>query len=1148
MKKSYFLLLILMLSTTISSSANMVTTNEVLSSTMQDKRVSITCENMSLEDILMLISKQTGIGYSYDKSVDATQAIYSLEVADQSIKSVLDQLLMDTPYTYKVSGGDMITIFKQPSNSSDTTTIRNEIVIIPIKGKVTHRKNPLVGATIIKEDGTGTVTDDDGNFILNVQIGTEIEVGYYGMKSRVITITEENDDKMLVIELQEDELAIDDVITTGYVNVRKQGFTGNTVTIKREELLKASKTNVVKALQTFDPSFRMVVNNMWGSDPNALPEMNIRGASSIAKQQATFNADGTVTRNDLSKSNLQDNPNLPTFIMDGFEISATKLYDFDPSRIESITILKDAAATALYGSRASNGVVVITTVQPKAGEVSVQYNYVGTVQAPDLSDYRLLNAADKLEVERLAGYYTWDPALNELEDSYDLAREYNNKRADVLRGVDTDWLALPLQNVFNSKHSLYVDGGSENLRFGLDLNYTDGDGVMKGSGRDNYSAGLYVQYTYKNLAIRNYTSFQQTISTESPYGDFSDYADQQPYDAYEDENGELLRELEWGSGTFNKLNPLYESTLGNFNRSESKEFINNLSINWNITRDLLFKSQFSMTLNNGGRDEFYDPLSLNSRNINIASDDNSQSGTYYLSSSEDISIEFNSILSYNKNINNHMINASAGYEVRESNNDYTSSTYIGFPSGTLSSPQYAAAEYGRTSFSDGRVRSLGGFLSVNYSYKDIYLFDLSSRYEGSSNFGSDKPYGLFWATGFGINIHKYDFMKSVKWVDMLRLRGSYGETGKANFAPYQARTTFEVLTDEWYKTGYGAELKALGNSRLSWERTLTLDVGGEVSLFNDRLYVKATYYEKRTKDLVSSVTLPSSTGFTTYYDNVGETSNIGYELDLRVKAIDTKDVQLVINANLAHNKNTLEKISDSQKAYNLKVQESFDYFNHFTLNNLGLENVVPFLQYEEGGSQTAIYGVKSLGINPATGQDVYVTSLGTLTDKWVASDQVILGDTQPMAQGAFGFSLTYKQFNLYTSFMYEFGGDQFNQTLMDKIENVNIYATNVDERVLSERWSTPNVAAKYKALQYDKTNTYLTKPNSRFVQEYNMLSLSSVELSYDFKTSLIERYKLSMLRLTIGMNDMLYLSNIQQERGLSYPYARVINFSLRASF
>ena len=1011
---------------------------------------------------------------------------------------------------------------------------------ITITGTVVDIKaNPLQGvAVLVKGTTIGVETDASGRYSLTFAVGAEgsvLEFSSIGYKLVEKTCTKS---QVLNITLEEDVHFISTVVVTGFANIKQESFTGNSVTIKNDELMKASKTNVLKAIQTFDPSFRIVDNNLMGSNPNAVPEMYIRGQSGMGNFDK-------LDASDLSKSNLKDNPNLPTFIMDGFEISATTLYDFDPNRIESITILKDAAATAVYGSRAANGVVVITTVTPKPGKLNVSYNFTGSVTAPDLSDYNLLNAAEKLELERMVGFY--DVANSDgYTSEYTLKKEYYEKLANVKEGVNTYWMAKPLRTVFNHNHSLYIDGGSNSLRFGIDMKYSNQDGVMKGSKRDNIGAGAYIQYNYKSVNIKNYFSYTQTNSADSPYGSFSKFTSQLPYDKFSDENGKILQTLRyWGSGTAsNKENPMYEATLHNFQKQKREELMNNLSVNWHIIPSLLFKGQLSLTKTISKSDTFYDPLSKQSGNIFPLSSSNISSGTYNINNSDGYTVDLSTTLSYNTRLGKHAINALAGFNLREDNSTSNYLTYVGFPSGILSSPMYAKEVYKKGTFYEDTKRMLGVLASVNYAYDDTYLLDASFRLDGSSAFGTDQRFAPFWSGGLGINIHKYGFMEDVSWINRLKLRGSFGQTGKANFPAYDARSSYVILSDEWYKTGYGAVLQALGNTQLKWETTNTTDVGLELGLWDDLVYARGSYYNKRTVDLITSVTLPSSAGFSSYKDNVGEISNKGFELDLRINPVRTRDWNLVMNLNLAHNKNRIEKISNSMKAYNEKVIAMYRQNLAYNDPDKAMQTM-PFLQYVEGGSLNSIYGVRSLGINPVDGEEVFLSRTGNIVNKWDASDQVVLGTTEPKAQGSFGFNLTYKQFSLYASFMYEFGAQRYNQTLVDKVENVNVYASNVDRRVMEDRWMKPGDVAKYKKISTDRMTTNFTKPTSRFVQDYNALSLSSVELAYEMPRDLLKRIHFSTMRFTVGMNDIFHLQSIKMERGLSYPYARTVNFSVK---
>lgn len=1099
-------------------------------------RLSFSVKNASLEEVLLTLKKKTNYYFLYNsKAVRAISGI-TLKVQNASVESILSSCLKSTPFEYTIKDNTIV-IKAKPGQEQ---LVAQEDPRRLLLGTVTsqHTKQPLAGVTVYVKGGRhGTVTDSRGEYILEFEPQpapkeTNIVFSFVGMETQTIPFTGQT---RINVVMKESADEMENVVVTGYANVRRESFTGNTVSISKDQLQKVSKTNVMKALQTFDPSFRIKENTTWGSDPNALPEVYIRGESGIGTKE--------LDRDEYSKANLKDNPNLPVFILDGFEITAQKLYDMDMNRIENITILKDAAATALYGSRAANGVVVITSVAPTPGKLNVSYSMVGDVVVPDLSDYNLMNAAEKLELERIAGCYDKSLNPNSTSSQAELSAEYNSKLANVMKGVDTYWLAKPLRTAFNHKHSIYIDGGSDAFRFGVDFQYANQDGVMKGSKRDRIGAGVYLQYVYRNVSIKNYTSFLQTDSEESPYGSFSKYTTALPYDEYLDENGNYLETLrDWSGTMYNRENPLYEAGLQSFNRSKSQEFINNLSVNWNITPYLLLKGQLSITKTINDSDIFYDPLSKQSPII--LSTSSLSAGSLSTSRGNDLRYDFNAYFSFNRSFAQHNINAQAGVNILSTTSTDLSSTYLGFPSGSLSSINYAQELQGKPISTESTARTVGFLMALNYSFQDIYLLDVSARFDGNSAFGKDRRFAPFWSSGVGLNIHNYAFMKDSP-VSLLRLRATYGQTGKINFPAYAARTTYTILADEWYKTGFGATLKALGNPDLSWETTNTLDVGFELGLWHDRIYTKFSYYDKVTKDLINDVTIPSSTGFTTYRDNIGEISNRGVEVDLRITAIQRRNLFLTFNANLAHNRNRLTKISHSLQEYNRRVQDLINNGNIYQDDFMSK----PFTQYVEGVSINSIWGMKSLGINPATGEEVFVTKDGQITSNWITSQQQVLGTTDPTIQGSFGFNLQWKQFSLYTTFLYEAGGQRYNQTLADKVEGVNIYSSNVDRRVLTDRWSHPGQHALYKKMPSgQQLSVEKTRSTSRFVQDYNMLEMPSLTLGYEFKREWIAPLRLSMLRLEIGANDLFHVSSVKQERGLSYPYARTFTFAIRAAF
>lgn len=307
---------------------------------------------------------------------------------------------------------------------------------------------------------------------------------------------------------------------------------------------------------------------------------------------------------------------------------------------------------------------------------------------------------------------------------------------------------------------------------------------------------------------------------------------------------------------------------------------------------------------------------------------------------------------------------------------------------------------------------LGGLGTFNYSYDNIYLADVSVRFDGNSEFGSEQRFAPFFSGGIGLNIHNYDYFKDLKWLDRLKIRTTYGVTGKVDFSPYEAQTIYQIINNEWYKTGIGAQLMAMGNKNLGWEKTGNWDIGVDLDIFKGLLQMDFSYYRKKTVDLVNNVTLPSSTGFTTYKDNIGEVMNKGFEIQLRSNVFQNEDWLVAVFANLAHNKNEILKISDSLKDYNNKVLAKYDDYDE-AWNRTDEKYSETYLQYVEGGSLTSIFGVRSLGINPADGREIFIKRDGSLTYDWSAADQVVIGNEEPKAQGTFGLNLRWKNFTLF---------------------------------------------------------------------------------------------------------------------------------------
>ena len=1095
----------------------------------QDKTVTLNLRNVSVETALDAVKKQTGVNMLYNSQMFKGVSPVSVNAKNERWEVALKLILNPQGFDYVVKDG--IVVIRKMQTEKRENRIRGMVV--------DANREPIPGASIIvKGTRTGTSTNIEGEFTLDVKNDkVTLEVSFIGMKKQTLQV-DASRKKMLEITLVDDVKTLDDVVVTGYSNVRKTSFTGSSTQISGDDLRKVSQTNVIGALQTFDPSFRLVSNAQFGSDPNALPEMYIRGRSGFGVKE--------LDKDQLSKSNLENNPNLPTFIMDGFEVSIEKIYDLDPTRIESMTILKDAAATAIYGSRAANGVVVITTVAPKPGEVRVSYNFTGTLEMPDLRDYNLANASEKLEIERRAGLY--DKGNNGNNTTADGLNKYYEKYALIQSGIDTDWLSLPLRNAFDHKHSLYIEGGTPNLRYGVDASYNGGNGVMKGSGRDRYSIGFSLDYRVKKLQVKNTVSFGHTKSKESPYGAFSDYTSLLPYETpYK--NGTLVKQLYYSRKGSNSVNnPLYEATLSNYEWSAYDEIIDNLSVNWYLNDYLTVKGQFSVTKQYTSSERFYDPLS--SKVSVYATTDTKLQGDLFTGEGSSLSWNSNAFLYYTRSFGNHNFNFSGGWEASAYNTENTSAQYRGFPSGQFNSLNYASEIYKKPTLTENTTRRVSILATLNYTWNDIYLADASVRFDGSSEFGANQKWAPFFSGGLGVNIHNYDFLKGNEKINKLKVRASYGRTGKVNFPAYAATTMYETLFDEWYITGYGAVLKALGNKDLSWEKTDKFNFGIETQFFNQRLTVDLDYYYEKTIDLINDVTLSQTSGFSTYKNNMGEVENKGFEMQIRADIYRDRNWSVALWGNMAHNKNKILKISDSQKAYNERVAEFYKKeLQYQAIYNTSLKDAnyaVPISQYAEGESLTSIWAVRSLGIDPTTGKELFLNRDGSITDTWDASQEVVVGNTEPKLNGSIGLNATYKNWSLFAAFQYEFGGQEYNQTLVDRVENADIANGNVDLRVLTQRWQKPGDVAEFKNIADSKLTTL---PTSRFVQDKKYIRLSALTLSYDFNREWIKKHlHMNMLRLEMSSSDFINWNSIRQERGLSYPKSWKVDFSLKAQF
>ncbi len=963
-----------------------------------------------------------------------------------------------------------------------------------IKGTVTDDLgDPLPGVHIrMKDFKGGYVTDINGAFqILTRNAHEEITFSFVGFLPQTITAKPGD---VLKIKLKADVGALSEVVVTGFVTKSKNSYTGSQTTVTREQLLSTGSKSLLKSITSFVPGMAILEDNLAGSNPNSRPNIELRGRSSF---------EGAA--------------NVPLFIVDGAQVTLDYVFDMDMNDVEQVTVLKDASATALYGAKGAAGVIVITTKVLEGGALRFSYNGTLRVATPDLSEYNLLNAAEKLEYERLAGLYTDEnPEAQYLKD-----QEYADKYRLVQSGINTNWLAKPLRVGISQNHNLGISGGDGNARYNVTLRYGKDEGVMKGSSRERMSTNFRLSYnTDKRLYLSNMSTISYVKAEESPYGSFSEYAAANPYDSPYDEKGGLRPYL-----SFNRQNPLYEASIGNYNRSNSLTFMNVTDLTYWVSDAFKVDGSFALTLGKGDRRIFVSPLSKSELANDIA-----MRGSLTESNNKSINFSGKLMATYNKYLTDKLFSTTTlGSNIESASGDNSAYRAIGFYSDKLGHPAFAS-RYPLTSPSGGDdiTRSVGVFLNSNLIYDNRYYVDLTIRAEGASQFGVNNRFAPFWSAGGGWNIHNEAFMKDSGF-KTLKLRASTGYTGSANFPPYMALTTLKYDNTLNYGKGMGAVPITIGNPDLRWQRLLTNNIGLDLTLFEGLWDLSIDAYVKTTDDLLLDVTKAPSVGVTTVRQNLGKIENRGIEWQTRVVPIRTNDWHWAISFNGAYNKNIIKKISNALKSQNEK--------------NLSDTSLAPLPVYEEGGSMSDLKVVPSAGIDPVTGKEIYIKPDGTYTFEYDSRYKKTFGVTTPFIIGALNSYLTYKQWSMTFVFGYSLGAVEYNQTLASRVEGSNP-TMNADRRVFEDRWRTPGVPAKYKDIA-DQSVPYQT---SRFVQTNNSLDLRTVSMAYDFKPEQLKGVKLRSLRLELLTNNLFYFSTIKRERGLDYPFERSVELSMRMSF
>ncbi len=1076
-------------------------------------------KTVSLETVINYVKEKTSLNFLYNSDVIKDLPEVKVDFSESSWEEILKQALEPNGYTYQVK--DNIVVISREEKRSIPQQIK-KVRVHNIEGVVRDQDGEtLVGATVGVFSGNGdavyTVTDYNGRFNIQLQ-GDELEmvVSFIGFKDKRISIDHKQEKYNIILESEINDL--DEVIVTGIFDRPKTSFTGAATIITKKQIRSNGNRNLLRTIANIDPSLDVQEQNSFGSDPNNTTlDIQIRGASSIA---------------DVSNLQLQSKGqlNTPLFILDGFEISVERVLDMNQNDVESVVILKDASATSIYGSRGANGVVVITSSHPPLGKLRVTYTAGLNMEIPDLSSYDLMNSKQKLELEKIAGLYTGE----DIDEQIYLNELYNINNKAVQEGVNTNWLKIPTRIGAGQYHRLSIGGGDEQFRYAANISYNNITGAMKGSNRNNFNAGLNLQYLFKNIKFSNQLDLGFNKGTNSPYGSFSKYYDMNPYWRPYDENGDPVLSYQF-FGQQTQYNPVYDAKLASFSKSDYNNIRNQTSLSINLSPNFKWDTNLGLSLLKGGSDYFSSPLS--SINFQTGIDPLSR-GSYTKSTRLEKSYQISSTLNYGKTFGNHSLFAGINGQVLESTSETMGISVKGFTNENLNDISNGISYVGdNPTINESTTRSVGLTGTLNYNYANKYFIEGSVRLDGASSFGSEKRFAPFYSYGLAWDAGQEKVVKeNLYFINQLKFRYSHGVTGSLNFSAYQALTTYSYDTDNQYTNITGLTVLAMGNPNLQWQNTVQDNFGVDISTFNNRLGFNFNYYEKTTENLIGQASLPYSNGYTELTQNFGTVKNVGYDAQLSINVIRNTESQFswYVTAGAYHNKNILVELSDAIK----KAMETYEGQNYSGGN---------IYMYREGESIDELYVLKSPGVDPLTGQVLYEdpetgdisydigNSLGSFR-------KIGVGSYLPKINGRLGSSLRYKGLMFDMAFTIRLGAKKLNNTLLD-VENSWV-KYNSDRRVLSTRWQKPGDITGFKDLGSEDN----TIPNDRFVFTERTFALSNINLSYQFPQKWVEKLNVEQVSLTGSISDVFYLSNISMQRGTDYPYSIRPTLNLSVTF
>ncbi|GAB3248351.1 TonB-dependent receptor [Larkinella harenae] len=853
------------------------------------QKVVLNVQNVTLREALLKIERKVMIKFVYSSRIVQDQRV-SFQTQGGRLADVLDKLLTPLNISYELIDNQIILTKKEPSATGLTLTAADETVFVKqpqaivfaVRGVVKEPGgSPLPGVNVVEKGTTrGTNTDANGAFQLDVSDGNATLVfSSIGFAKQEVAVGNRS---TVEVTMESDNRNLEEVVVIGYGTVRKSDLTGSVGAIKGEKLLDRQATNIGQALQGRIPGVDVAV---MSSAPGYQPRVRIRGVGSI-------------------NSSLE-----PLYVVDGI-IGVTNANLINPNDIESLEVLKDASATAIYGARGANGVIIITTKRGKSGQTQVSYDTWGSYITPAkylgvLSSEEFMNVYNK----------AYDNAAKYDPEGFASGKYVRNDPKNFPNLFDasgrplysTDWEREIYQPTWAQNHELGVRGGSEKTSYSLSLGYTDQGGLMLNSWFKRYSAKFTLDTDVKKWLklggsmFLNRTNQREVDDASGGLNVPRMVMEAVPILPIQYPDGSWGRNRDW-PGMEGGENPVRIANQ-RMRINPKNQMLGQIYSLLTFTPDLTLRSNFGYELK-FEKNNFY-----SGRDLSALSAD--QRGTADIWSNQEYYWQFENYLNYNKTINNdHTISALAGLSWQKRSwerylaaaqnfiDDFWGYHNLGVGT-SLQKPSSEDQEWSLNSY----------FARFNYNFKDRYLVTFTGRYDGASKFGANNKYAFFPSAAVAWNVSQEEFLKSVSWLSNLKLRASYGKTGNQEIGQYRSQQflgTGDVLLGGVRQTGIWQS--SFGNPDLRWEFTNQLDIGADIGLLNNRIDLTIDYYHKITKDLLLDAPIPWSTGLGVVTQNIGSVENRGLEVGLNSRNVATTNFSWTTNLAFSTNKNKILKL------------------------------------------------------------------------------------------------------------------------------------------------------------------------------------------------------------------------------------------------